>query len=499
MRRVFADCSVYAMNAARASAQSADMGDTFHRLEQEATRVITWFADTYAVSERGPDRKLRTRLHDRKTLAVLATTEFDEVTTPGTAKISGEAGSEPIAIDQAAAPRRTSDWVNRQVRQFWIDGQARRAKGRSGRPGLRQRPRTVPHGRCPSRPPSAPCPHRGGRGGVGGHRLPRRGGRRRKRPAPRTRRPIRRRARPSRPEWSPRAAARWASSAGTQRTCAHVGLPQRPPWSRRGIQSAGRLQVHADDGLGQRAGPGVPAPERAAAGPGPAALPAVMPAAGDLSVDPLAPHGPSGPEVTFQQDGCDGEADGCTGLHFLDGTIFEPCCTRHDECYETRQPRRIAAKRGVGCFPIRSGAARAATSRWCDASRRLAATPGTATTGTRRGAGETRASAATLLTGAISSAPRAAPAASMTALAGRNGRIALPEGQMSLALRLSRITLATALALFLFLPCGSAQAAAQPRVLVNEIALTNQAFGTPSAWPPVGPETDRCAQGGRPV
>ena len=176
-----------------------------------------------------------------------------------------------------------------------------------------------------------------------------------------------------------------------------------------------------------------------------------------------------------------------TGLHFLDGTVFEECCTRHDLCYEAEHPSNCCEAWSWFCR-TRSGTALAATSLWCDASRRLAATPGTATTGTRRGAGETRASAATLLTRAISSAPRAAPAASMTALAGRNGTITLPEGQMSLALRLSRITLATALALFLFLPCGSAQAAAQPRVFVNEIALTNQAFGTPSAWPPVGPK-----------
>jgi hypothetical protein len=31
---------------------------------------------------------------------------------------------------------------------------------------------------------------------------------------------------------------------------------------------------------------------------------------------------------------CDGVSDGCTGLHWLDGTIFRPCCDKHDECFE---------------------------------------------------------------------------------------------------------------------------------------------------------------------
>jgi hypothetical protein len=31
---------------------------------------------------------------------------------------------------------------------------------------------------------------------------------------------------------------------------------------------------------------------------------------------------------------CDGVSDGCTGLHWLDGTVFRPCCDKHDECFE---------------------------------------------------------------------------------------------------------------------------------------------------------------------
>lgn len=34
------------------------------------------------------------------------------------------------------------------------------------------------------------------------------------------------------------------------------------------------------------------------------------------------------------QQPCDGVSDGCTGLHWLDGTVFRPCCDAHDLCFE---------------------------------------------------------------------------------------------------------------------------------------------------------------------
>jgi len=39
---------------------------------------------------------------------------------------------------------------------------------------------------------------------------------------------------------------------------------------------------------------------------------------------PPEPQGPT----------CDGLSDGCTGLHWLDDTIFRDCCDEHDLCYE---------------------------------------------------------------------------------------------------------------------------------------------------------------------
>jgi hypothetical protein len=40
------------------------------------------------------------------------------------------------------------------------------------------------------------------------------------------------------------------------------------------------------------------------------------------------------PAVYAQSSSCDGLSDGCTGLHFLDGTIFQQCCDTHDKCFE---------------------------------------------------------------------------------------------------------------------------------------------------------------------
>lgn len=31
---------------------------------------------------------------------------------------------------------------------------------------------------------------------------------------------------------------------------------------------------------------------------------------------------------------CDGLSDGCTGLHWLDGSLFQDCCDQHDVCFE---------------------------------------------------------------------------------------------------------------------------------------------------------------------
>ena len=62
----------------------------------------------------------------------------------------------------------------------------------------------------------------------------------------------------------------------------------------------------------------------------------------------------------------------------------------------------------------------------------------------------------------------------------------LSEGQMSIAFRLSRISLATTLALSFVPTGGNARAAAPPRVLVNEVGFASQPFSDAAQWAPAG-------------
>ena len=70
--------------------------------------------------------------------------------------------------------------------------------------------------------------------------------------------------------------------------------------------------------------------------PAPPAVPIpAMPSGGAANTSTELPaRGPCASGAGGQEAGCDGVADGCTGLHFLDGSVFEPCCTKHDECFE---------------------------------------------------------------------------------------------------------------------------------------------------------------------
>lgn len=49
---------------------------------------------------------------------------------------------------------------------------------------------------------------------------------------------------------------------------------------------------------------------------------------------PAPPARGERPGSLAQEQVCDGLSDGCTGLHWLDGTIFRQCCDEHDLCYE---------------------------------------------------------------------------------------------------------------------------------------------------------------------
>ncbi len=54
-----------------------------------------------------------------------------------------------------------------------------------------------------------------------------------------------------------------------------------------------------------------------------------MQAARPIAADATAP-------VSSQT--CDGQPDGCTGLHWLDNSVVRPCCDEHDRCFEFHPP-----------------------------------------------------------------------------------------------------------------------------------------------------------------
>lgn len=137
MRRFLA--ALFVCLSASVQAQPTDYGPAFHALDDEAVRVITWYPDVYAITERAADKRLHTRLFSRRTSEVLATADYDAGRPGGDARLQADVESEPLSLQQAAAPRRHAAWANGQLRELWLDVRARRVAGHRGAPGTRDR------------------------------------------------------------------------------------------------------------------------------------------------------------------------------------------------------------------------------------------------------------------------------------------------------------------------------------------------------------------------
>lgn len=79
--------------------------------------------------------------------------------------------------------------------------------------------------------------------------------------------------------------------------------------------------------------PGDEAPQVAAAGVL-GTLAAVADRALDVAINAAITPAFAQEEPSDPPPQCDGQSDGCTGLHFLDNTSFVACCDRHDLCFE---------------------------------------------------------------------------------------------------------------------------------------------------------------------
>jgi hypothetical protein len=102
---------------------AGDRGVMYHSLENKATRVVTTFADAMAVAERGPDGQLSARVTDLagnevaqfKVHRVDAESDSLEFTLPGKA---------PRHAARRSGLRPTLDWSNQQAYSFWKDREA---------------------------------------------------------------------------------------------------------------------------------------------------------------------------------------------------------------------------------------------------------------------------------------------------------------------------------------------------------------------------------------
>jgi hypothetical protein len=100
-------------------AKVADMGPTYHFLEGRARRVTTRYEDGMAVAERGGDGSFRTQLRDAggNELSQLA---VDHDTT-GAARLELSAAGERVVTQPRSELRPTLDWANLQAYTLWKD------------------------------------------------------------------------------------------------------------------------------------------------------------------------------------------------------------------------------------------------------------------------------------------------------------------------------------------------------------------------------------------
>ena len=322
--------------AISANAQTVDFGATFHSLDAEATRVITWYADTYAITERGADHRLRTRLFDKRSATVVASAEYDVGDAHAPARLQAEVEAETLVVEQAAAPRRPTAWANTQLRQLWLDQRSRRAAGRTDKPAFITEGglwRIADVGGPPLT--SGPRDDDEGVEALAAEFAGVMAVAQRDRHAP------------------PKRGERVAQSAFTARMYDEQGrqagflrwfdkervLTWSFPNGRRGTAMESRVPG------GFKFTPTLAwatvqalAFLRQSARPAPPAVPVPPMAREAQNVAPestdLPGRGPCAGEAAGQEGGCDGVSDGCTGLHWLDYTIFRECCDAHDKCFE---------------------------------------------------------------------------------------------------------------------------------------------------------------------
>jgi hypothetical protein len=115
-----------------------DRGATYYWLEGLAQKVTVEFGDATAVTERGADGAIRTRLSDGAGNE-LATFQVSRVGSSTDALDYRPHGGTAVVAARPAGVHPTSAWAGRQVYQLWKDGQRRRGAALQWRDGLMRR------------------------------------------------------------------------------------------------------------------------------------------------------------------------------------------------------------------------------------------------------------------------------------------------------------------------------------------------------------------------
>ncbi len=306
------------------AAQTVDMGTTFHEAERQATRVVTWFDDSYAVSERQADGQLVARLFDKRTNAVVAEAERNERTAESGRIVEVRLGNDRVAL--AVGPDRSlgADWHHGQLRRLWREDRARHARGR----------------------PRGPLVWHEGSFGDADLAVRRRQG---ETPDPdegieavATEFPgmvvIAERDRHGRTHenvsYSTFTARLLSVSTGRE-----IGFVR---WFARARVVTWKFPDGAEGVIMESRVPGGFTFNPSMAWANVQAtlfLRESLTKSADKMLRPAASRWAAGLSVHRASAGgsCDGASDGCTGMHWLDGTAFRECCDSHDRCFEADQ------------------------------------------------------------------------------------------------------------------------------------------------------------------
>lgn len=125
-------CAICLLLPAAGNAQNTNMGSTYAELEAQVTRLTTQFVDAYAITQRTPTGDLETVLYtaDGAKLTALSVAVADRVV-----ELEGAGGAKSAVPFELTLDPPTSDWANVQIYNVWRDLEAEKTSSKgSGAP-----------------------------------------------------------------------------------------------------------------------------------------------------------------------------------------------------------------------------------------------------------------------------------------------------------------------------------------------------------------------------